>query len=190
MSDPTDQSHAPGAELLEQAVEAYGRVWRKHLDTVNEVWKEITAEDAKFSTWTSGYSKIMHTWRDNTRDMFAVLSGKHRAGNPDCPVLTFVLDKNTQASKEQTIRLPHGVDPKQIACTPLWPLSGSQPLPTSAQVTATPDAGQLALDITIAGLGSADKQGNYSAVVYEKLAANASPPRKSLALVIVTFLAT
>jgi hypothetical protein len=188
MSDPVEQSSAPGADVLEQAMEAYGRLWRRQLDTVNEVWKDITSKDAKFSTWTTGYSKLLHAWTDNAREVFGLFSDKLQRASPDCPVLSFVLDKQTEASKEQTVPLPHGADPSKIVCTPLAPLNGAQPLAPSAQVTATPDLTRRSIDITVSGLGTAAKQGSHFAVVYQQLTTGASPPRKSLALVIVSFI--
>ena len=191
MSDPVPQSTAPGADILEQALEAYHRLWNRHLDTVNEVWRDITSKDADISSWTSGCSKLMQAWTENAREVFALFGANlHRAhGAPETPVLSFVLDPQTEASKEQSLPLPHGVDPQKIVSTKLSALDGAPPLPQLAQVAATIDAELRSIDITIAGLGTAVKQGNYFAVVYEQLAAAASPPRRALALVIVSFLA-
>jgi hypothetical protein len=185
----SDKPKLPGIELLGAALQVHTTVVQKHIDTVNEVWSQVTSHDASVASWTSGFSKLMQTWTDNTKDLLAFYSGKlHAPAAVGCPELVFVLDKNAQASGAfQCVPVPTALQVSKITATPLLTAAGVA-LDAASHLTWLCDSPGV-LKVAISGLATVqppNKAGTYTAVIYETTSA---PPVRALASVRLTFLA-
>jgi hypothetical protein len=185
-----DKTKLPGMELLGTALQVHTTVVQKHIDTVNEVWSQVTSQEASVASWTSGFSKLMQTWTDNTRDLVAFYSGKlYATAAVGCPELVFVLDKNAQASGTfQCVPMPAALHVSKICATPLLTAAGVALDAAASHLTwVSHSPGVLKVAISsLASVPLASKTGTYSAVIYETTSA---PPVRALASVRLTFLA-
>jgi hypothetical protein len=187
-----DKTKLPGIELLGAALQVHTTVVQKHIDTVNEVWSQVTSQEASVASWTTGFSKLLQTWTDNTKDLMAFYSGKlHAPAAIGCPELVFVLDKYAQASGAfQCVPVPVALHVGKITATPLLNAAGVALDTTASHLTWVCDAPGV-LKVAISGLGMpsvppAHKTGTYTALIYEL---TSTPPVKPLASVRLTFLA-
>jgi hypothetical protein len=188
MSMPADKPKLPGVEILSAALQVHTTVVQKHIDAVNEVWSQVSCKDATLSSFTSGFSTLLNTWTENTKDLWNFYSGKlHASPASGCPDLVFLLDTNADSSGiSQCVAVPPTLDVTKITATPLLTAAGDR-LDIASHVTWVADSPGV-LKISISGLHSVPlprKTGTYSAVVYE---ATSAPPARALASVRLTFL--
>jgi hypothetical protein len=188
----TGGSSFPGLNSLNAFVRTYQRAWQNQVDTLNEVWGDVTRSDAKPSTWTNGFSKLLQAWSDNVTDLCGLYTGG-AYGKSMGSVVTFVFDQSAEASGEpQSVPLPSDVQTGNIECTDLIRTGGGAPNIPGAHVDASPDSSGLCLEISIRDLVSIrpHPNGQYTAVVYEGSPPGnpKPPPLRALAVVVVTFI--
>jgi hypothetical protein len=183
-----DKPEFPGAEILSAALQVHTTVVHRHIATVNQVWSEVSSQNASLSSWTSGFSKLLKTWTDNSQELWNFYSGKLLApAAVGCPELVFMLDKNAQASGVfQCVAVPAALDCSTITATALVSALGV-PLDAGSHVTWLADSvGVLKVAISdLGGVPPASKTGTYTAVIYDASMA----PVRVLASVRLTFLA-
>jgi hypothetical protein len=186
------QSSFPGLNMVNAFVRTYQRAWQNQLDTLNEVWGDVTRSDAKVSTWTNGVSKLLQAWSDNMMNMYGLYTGGGY-GKTIGSVVTFAFDQSAEASGEpQSVPLPSDVQTDNITSTKLVRIGGGATDIDSKHVGTSPDSSGLCLEISILDLKSIRPitKGQYTAVVYEGSPASnpKPPPLRALAFVVVTFI--
>jgi hypothetical protein len=186
----------PGFALLDECMQVYGRAWEKYAQTVGQAWEDVTCSDATVSTWTSSYSKVLQTMSDNARDLWSFYGTRGPGtSSSGCPTLVFVIDLVAQASaRPQSLALPGHVDPARIHCTDLIrigvpPVDGATSLAGHVEFSCDHKSNSLSVSIVELGkLPAADKQGQYTAVIYEAMGHPPHPPpQTAIAVVVLTF---
>jgi hypothetical protein len=186
----------PGSELLDGYLQVHTAVVRRHIDTVNEVWSELTSSEASAASWAQGYGKLLQAWTENSKDLLAFYTGKFQStatASVGTPQLVFVVDHVAQsAGASQPIPVPADFDSSKLTITRLQAFGGTQhlddqPAPGVQYVSwLSGSAGMIKVII-----GSLDralparKSGDYLSIIYYQ--ASSATPRHALATVLLRF---
>ena len=184
MPAPDETPTFPGYRLVDNWLRAQSHVWRRHLDTLNEVWGDMTTNGASVDTVASSCSKLMQVWSDNARHLFdSAIAPMSLQSLTRCPVVAFTLDHAAEASDRRSLPLPTGIDPSSIKIAPLSDGPAPSRLAPFLDVAVNPSGHSL--EIALMNLAAfTDKTGMHQALIYADVM---PPPKPALALVVVTF---
>lgn len=190
-SNKRSQDRFPGMTSVNSYASVYFDAWQNYFDTLNEVWGDVTAPDAQFGAWTSGFSKLLQAWTDGAADVCGAYTSAHR--DNDEHVVAFVVDRDAECTDPKTVSLPPGTQCPHVEWTDLRGTGGSGgPQIDRAFLHVTAQSGGRRISVALVNLeslGAELRRGMYLAIIYEGSAPNAvtPPPRRPLAIVVVTF---
>lgn len=201
----------PGSASVSSYASAYFDAWQSYIDTLNDVWGDVTAPNAQLGAWASGFGKLAQAWMSSATEVCGAFTNQHH-GCPDGTVVAFVVDDGAEDTDPKSVPLPPGVHCAKIDWTPLRAAGDETrpeipkdflrvtqdargrsisialvnlkpPSPTPPGAPRPPDAKDVPLrdDPTKAPKGIAPQKGMYFAMVYE------IGTRRPLAVVAVTF---
>jgi hypothetical protein len=210
-SNNRSQDCPPRSTSVSSFASAYFDAWQNYIDTLNDVWGDVTAPNAQLGAWASGFSKLAQAWMSSATEICGAFTNQHR-GCPDDMVVAFVVDDGAEDTDPKSVPLPPGVQCPKIDWTPLRAV-GDATLPEIAKtfLSVTQDSRGRSISIALVNLkppsakppstqgepaakdvalrddtakapkGVAPKNGMYFAMVYE------IGTRRPLAVVAVTF---
>ena len=122
-SNKRSQDRFPGMTSVNSYASVYFDAWQNYFDTLNEVWGDVTAPDAQFGAWTSGFSKLLQAWTDGAADVCGAYTSAHR--DNDEHVVAFVVDRDAECTDPKTVSLPPGTQCPHVEWTDLRGTGGS-----------------------------------------------------------------
>jgi hypothetical protein len=182
-SNNGSQSPFPGLSSANAFVRVYFDAWQNYVDTLNGVWGDVTAPDAKPAAWTSGWSRLLQAWTDGATNVFAAY-GRPPSRASEEPVVTFVIDARAEAHDPRPVSIPAGVNGADVDRTCLRAVGAQRSDIDKDFLRVDATSGGRAIEIRMVNLGSLQteqKTGTYLAVVYETAGS------RPLAVVVVTF---
>ena len=177
----TSRDGLPGLSTISDIVCAYSAMWERQVQVVNEVWTDCTCEEATASDWPKAWNKLLRTWTDNAQDLCDLFISHAASHTRDgAPLVTFVIDRSAETDAgRQTVRLPPGVDAKNLVATPLVALTkDGHPAIDNAKVQLLSVNGQVEIGITVDKIRP--EPGYYLSVVCEPKAG--APPKDPLTI--------
>jgi hypothetical protein len=193
-SDSGSQNPFPGLSNANAFVRVYFDAWQSYFNTLNGIWGDVTAPDAKLGAWASGWSRLAQAWANGAADVYDACMRPGRR-QIDEPVVTFVVDAAMQATNPRSVPVPFGVDAARVDRTDLRAVGAGERGDIDKQflqVTADPGGRSVSLglgDLRRLDLDPGLKSGSYVAIVHEG-ARDGDPnpvPRRPIAVVVVTF---
>jgi hypothetical protein len=191
-SNKRPQDRFPSLTPVNSYASAYFDAWQKYMDTLNDVWGDVTAPDAQLGAWTSGFSKLLQAWSNGVSEVCGATTYQAHGGTEE-HVVAFVVGREAQDTDPKSVSLPSALQCAHIDWTPLrgtGAASGSEIDKNVLRVTT--ESGGRCLSIALVNLKSIDdarKVGMYFALVYEGNAPStvSPPPQRPLAVVVITF---
>ena len=176
----TTGADLPGLSKINEIVCAYCEMWERQAHVLNEAWTDCTAQEATASDWPKAWNKVLRTWTDSAQalcDSFMIHAGAHAGG---APLLTFVIDRSAETDAgRQLVRLPPGVDPKNLVATPLVALTkDGHPNTDNARLQLL--SVNYGVEIGVSVDKARPDPGHYLSVVCEPKAG--APPRDPLTI--------
>ncbi len=191
-SNKRPQDRFPGLTSVNSYASAYFDAWQNYLDTLNQVWGDVTAPDAQLGALTSGFSKLLQAWTDGTAEVYSAFTSQE-GGRTDEHVVSFVVGQEAEGVDSKTVRLPSGLHCAHVDWTSLRAVgagSGSEIDKNFLHVTTESGGRSITIALTNPkSLAERHGAGMYLAMVYEVSAPGAvePPPRRPVAIVVVTF---
>jgi hypothetical protein len=183
-SNKRSRDSVPGMASINSIANVYMDAWQSYIDTVNDVWGDVTAPDAKLGAWASGFSKLLQAWTNGASDICGAYTTQHRSCTDD-RVVTFVVGPEAECTDPRSLSLPSNLEVTGIEWTDLREVGGGGIQIDKRFLRVARDSGGRTISMSLVDLKSrADlyRPGMYVAMVYET-----GPQHRSLAIVVVTF---
>lgn len=192
-----EKAELPFMRFFDDWYGRYQRSWNRNRDALNSFYEDVTNQDAKASSWTTGMSNLWHAYSESAGELYGGwmgFSGKYGSSRDGYARLLFLIDPSADSTDTQEVYISSSVDRAKIKTTLLRrtsddatfePVPPAPPLPRNLNVDTS---GTGCIKVAVAGLKPilpALKKGVYTAVIYED---TQPPPAKPLACVEVRFL--